>query len=349
MFEKTKTRVYRGPSNRYASLVTLPGDIGEEQLLLACLPNIRGKDGENVPCSLNYCPGRRAGNIYGEIVAERCPAEFSVSIKFILLMAPVLTDDQQRSIALTLSRRKPRSSRRQHVSPGFPAPDFTDGGPAFLDLPPGATYFETISSVLERARVAIQDSVDPRFATNQFMDPDLIRKTGKGGCVQLTRLAEKALVGVARSSYVVAFRDGIDVKDLARYPSQSPGFVYPGLGHAFLVVEDPESGNYFLADPSKAFPYLGPHPGNVIVERLLENDDHTLVVPSKIPWPIDKRRMLIDLDFSDQPVARMGNVTYTASSRHGPDAGRYRAWLDGAPAEFRHLAEAVNKSHHGTR
>jgi hypothetical protein len=76
IFEKTKTRIYQGPSTRYGSLVTLPGDIGDKQLLLGCLPTIKGKGGQVVACTFNYCPGKRDGNVYGEIVAERCPAEF---------------------------------------------------------------------------------------------------------------------------------------------------------------------------------------------------------------------------------------------------------------------------------
>ncbi len=346
MFEKTKMLVYDGPADRYATLVTLPGDIGEEQLLLGCLPTVQAKDGRIIPCDFHYCRGKREGNIYAELIVDRCPAEFTVSLKFILLLAPVLSNPQQEEIAQTLAGTIPRPPRARRATAGFPSPEFVDGGPAFLGLGPGKTEFDTIDLVLRKVRELVEDSVEPQFATNMFVDPDLIKKVGKGGCVQRSRLAEKALAGVARASFVVAFRDGIDPKDVARYPGANS---YPGLGHAFVVIEDPETGKYLFADPSKAFPYLGPHPGNVIVERVLELEDHTLSVPSNIPWPIGKSRMLVDLNSSSRRLLRTSNVLYTASSRYGREKDKYRVWLQNAPAEFRRLADNVNRKHANPR
>lgn len=61
MFRKTKLRAYDGPAKRYASLVTLPCDIGDEQLLLGCLATVRSRDGTLVPSDLNFCRSARAG------------------------------------------------------------------------------------------------------------------------------------------------------------------------------------------------------------------------------------------------------------------------------------------------
>lgn len=120
---------------------------------------------------------------------------------------------------------------------------------------------------------------------------------------------------------------------------------YPGIGHAFVIIEDPATGMYFVADPSKPFPYMGPDPGNVVVERLLELQDNKLSVASGIPWPIDKQRLLIDLNLSDRPMIATTSVLYSASSRFGSGMDRCRAWLKNAPVDFRRFADSVNRRH----
>jgi hypothetical protein len=347
MFGKRRTVELEGPAPQFAMLFDLPADVGNEQFLLGCLPSVQDKEGKEIPHEFHYFQLKGYGNLYGEIIIKDCPAEFSVSLKQIVLLPPVLSRAQADAMTTSVSNRLSGNKKEWKDAPGFPQPEFKEGGPGFLNVTPAKNYFWTIYNVMRTTRESIKPSFDPKFtndADSEFFDPDVIKKTKQGSCNQCARLAEKALANVARARFAKVFWDCQDPKDaVAGTPARADG--YPGSIHALLLIEDPASGKYFVGDPGRRFPYLGPHPGDTVIESALLGEDYkTLQVPSRIRWPAGTlSRTNTHKSLTPVAVKRSVPLTCEASSRCGKDAAQYQTWLKNVPADFKELADKLGR------
>lgn len=171
------------------------------------------------------------------------------------------------------------------------------------------------------------------------MDPAVIKTVKQGACMQVTRLAEKSLAGVARATYVHTLADERVANEGGHAEND-----YPAASHALLLIEDPETGKYFLGDFRFRPPYMGPHTGNTVVDCVLLREDESLSLPSKLPWKLLKTQTIADMIAAPLSPKSSAVMLYTASSRCGKDKAQYEAWLKSTPPEFKELADKLNRS-----
>jgi hypothetical protein len=302
----------------------MPADVGSEQTLLGCMPFVRTQKGDEIPFKAHFHQSKGHGGRVAQIIFEDCEADVPmvIGMRYVVFNAPVLSAAQKASISMTMSRRTGKRKKPEAV-PGFPEPAFTEGGPQFVGAKPGPSQFQTIHNVLKATDQVIAYNGAPEFET---ADPDVAKMNKKGACGPRARVAEKALVGVARAAVVTLLQEDETTR------------------HGFLLIVDPDTGQYFIGDVAVPDPFMCPHFGNCYIIGPYRNEG----IPNLFK---------LDFDFDGPIVAQFAakgdNVkfknstplTLTGSSNPGfKNTAKCQAWLKKLPVEFRDLEKKLLKT-----
>jgi hypothetical protein len=288
------------------------------------MPFVKTQKGEEIPFKADFHQSKGHGARVGQIFFEDCEADVPMvmGVRYVLLNAPALTVAQKTTISTTLSKR-PGKRKKPEAVPGFPEPAFTEGGPQFIGVPMAASQFQTIYNVLKATDKAIAYNEAPEFDT---ADPDVAKMNKKGACGPRARVAEKALTGVARAATVTLLLESGTTR------------------HGFLLIVDPDSGNYFIGDVANPEPVMGPHIGSCYIIGPYRNEG----IPNLYK---------LDHDFNGPIIAQFAvkgdNIKFknstqlglTGSSNPGfKDTAKCQACLKKLPVEFRDLEKKLAKT-----
>jgi hypothetical protein len=317
------------PSKSSFAIVALPADIGDEQALLGCHVSVRPEKGKDIKFEAKFHQAKGHGVRIAQLAIAACPQDVPIttSIKCVLLVPPGLSLAEQMKLTDPIRKRPGKEKKDWKETPGFPDASFTEGGPAFVNVKPSGSYFQTIYDVLKAADSLVAQSNDVKLLTD---DPDKALKAKKGPMTARVRVAEKGLFGVARASYVAGY--------------SQPSLLRGGTTlYSLLLIEDPETGGYFLGQVNSPTPTLGPHPGNVYLTGGLKNEG----IPNPFKLPFDKFLPQINAGkfISGDPVTTYKPPALAGSSTAGnKDAPKYQAWLKKIPDEFRDIEKMLLKS-----
>lgn len=350
MVDIRRTMLFPDGKPRALWLTPLHGDVGNEQLVLGCLPSVTTGDGRKLKFEITfYQPKGQAGQRLVLFEGVDCPAQTPVtfSLKTVMLLPPSLSAAERKALSAKLCDRESKGDlERWKGTKGFPEPDFKTGGLSYVEAAEGKTPFATIHNVLLASNKLMAESYDPKYLLT--LDPDTAKANKKGACTQITRIAEKSLAGVARARFIGVDHetaDNAEVKTLIENiqdPEQRKALDrYPAIGHALLVIEDPEGGGYFVGDAGLG--YIGPHTGDLMISGLV----HPEAIPEElfargVAKPKELRTLFTVSPSGDQLKGTPGIVA-SASSRVGKDAPKYQAWLKNVPTDFRDLEKKYNE------
>lgn len=343
LFEVSQQYQVRRQAEQLAVGILLPADMGRDQYFLGCLPTVK-TGGKSVPFEIKFYQSKTRGVRVAEIVTRQVPGGVPVAISIqCLVLLPKFADVPERQARTQALLNRPGRMVDRRGQPGFPDPESPDGGPQFVKAARAATSFQTLYNVFQGTHKLVAPSSTPGDGT---MDPAEALRRGRGTCESRSCVVQKAMVGVARSVLVRGFainghRMGIN-----------DNF---GYGHALLYMEDPDTGKYFMMDPSflirmngaEVLPYAGPPDGNFIV----------LCGPggvSDLPNPNGLAYTGLDRYYRGfatvQSTAGAPNppefkqmMSLVGSSQGGKGADLYRARLAGIPADLKDLAGKLLK------
>jgi len=304
-------------------LLGLPADIGDEQTLLGCLPSFTPEKGPPLKYKVEFHQAQGAGCRVAQFAVQDIPQELKVtfSVKCVLLNPPVLTPGERALATQAFLKRQGKAKDRQGMA-GFPNSRFPEGGPAYIGAEPSPNYVQTINNVLKKVESEIPHSGnDVKFFT---FDPEVAKANKKGNCTARSVVGEKALVGVARSCAVgIWYENG-------------------GTSHALLLIEDPESGAYFVVDQTSPTPTYMPHPGYMYITGPFRNQG----IPNPFKLPFSLEGSMTNYFYTREKVLKAAGATQlTGSSNPGffKDYAKYQAWLKKVPGEFRDLEKQLLK------
>jgi hypothetical protein len=314
------------PAKRSHAVLALPADVGDEQTLLGCHVSVRTEKGKDVESEAKLHQAKGAGVRVVQIAFGPTPDDnpATISVKCVLLQPPVQAAAEQPKLTEAIRKRPGTKAKDWSANPGFPEPLFKDGGPTFVNVKPSASCFQTIYDVLRAADGLVMQSLDPQFVTD---DPDRAKANKKGPNSARVRVAEKGLYGVARAFYVGAFsQDSLLRRGTTLY--------------SLLLIEDPETGAYFIGEVTSPNPRFGPHPGNIFITGGLKNDG----VPNPYNLPLKEVLPQINIGrlISGDPVKAFKPLALHGTSTAGNnDSAQYRAWLAKLPDEFRDIEKKL--------
>jgi hypothetical protein len=286
------------------------------------MPWVRGPKGE-IPFKVHFHQAKGAGVRVAQLMFADVPEGVPIAMgyRFVLLRPPTLTPKDE-TLARVAMLKRPGKKQKPDRKPGFPDSAFSDGGPGFVGAAGGATALQTVYNVLKAVDKEVAYNNDPQFDT---FDPDKVKANKRGACMPRSIVAEKALVGVARAATVSVFQEAGSTR------------------HACLVVEDPDTNQYFVADVAKVEPIMRPHPGNVYILGPFNNDG--------IPDPFNTEKKFTGQ--TDQDLIAAGargfqgleGMAITGSSNPSfKDTARCQACLKNLPGEFRDIEKRLLKS-----
>jgi hypothetical protein len=316
--ETSQTFTLGDKTGQCVLIASMPADVGNEQTLLACMPWVRTTKGDNIPFKVVFHQAKGNGVRAVQMAFGECPGGVPIhmGLNYVLLNPPVLTQAQRTLASQALAKRQGKPGKISQGA-GFPAPAFTEGGPAYVGAQPGATPFQSIYNVLKAT-----DKVVPWVGSSQFdtTDPEKAKANGKGPCGPRSRVAEKALVGVARAAVVTIFHETGSTR------------------HGFLLLEDPETGHYFIGDMTTGEPTLTPHFGSCYILGPYLNEG----IPNAFNTKFDLTGPLMAHANAQAPIKDLKPLSLTGSSHAGfANADKCQAWLKQLPAEFRDLEKKL--------
>ncbi len=233
-----------------------------------------------------------------------------MGFNYVLLLPPVLSPAERAAASQKIAKRQAKAGKISQGA-GFPAPAFTEGGPGYVGAQAGATPFQTIYNVLKATDKVIAYNGSSQFDT---ADPEKAKENGKGPCGPRSRVAEKALTGVARSSTVTIFHETGSTR------------------HGFLLIEDPETTQYFIGDLTIGEPTLTPHYGSCYILGPYLNEG----IPNPFNIKANLNGPLILHMSAKAPIQDLKPLALTGSSHTGyKDTGKCQAWLKQLPGEIR--------------
>lgn len=323
VFLETTHTVKVTKAKNFVLIAALPGDVGNEQTLLGCMPWVRTDKGNAIPFQVHFHQAKGAGIRVLQLMFADPPGDMPIrmGMRLIVLNPPVLTE-KQRAVIRQAMLKRPGTNKKPDRQPGFPEPAFTEGGPGYVGATDGATPLQTVYNVLKATDKMIVYNGSSQFDT---LDPEKAKANKKGPCIPRARVAEKALVGVARAAAVDIFHEEGSTR------------------HTNLVVEDPDTSQYFIAEVSAVEPMMSQHPGNNYFLGALHNEGipDPFGTGSDLTGPMMVKmsaRMATSLTIL-QPMA------ITGSSNPGfKDTARCQTCLKNLPAEFRDIEKRLLKS-----
>lgn len=306
-------------SKRCYAVMALPADVGDEQTLLGCHVSVRTEKGKDVDSAAKFHQAKGHGVRVAQIAFGPTPEDdpATISVKCVLLQPPVQAAAEQPKLTEAIRKRPGTKAKDWTGMAGFPDPFFKEGGPAFVNAKPSPSCFQTIFDVLKGADGLVMQSLEKGFATD---DPDRAKANKKGPNSARVRVAEKGLYGVARAFYVGAYNQA----SLLRGGTTL---------YSLLLIEDPETGAYFIGEVTSPTPRFGPHPGNLFITGGLKNEG----VPDPYQLPLKEVLAQINIGrlISGDPVKAFKPLALAGTSTAGnKDSAQYQAWLKKLPAEL---------------
>lgn len=336
MFEYSGEFVLKKSQKTFFMLLNLPADVGDEQAFLGCMLSMKADKEEIKFEAPQFVQGR--GNRFAEVVVKDCPADtpVTVSMKYIVLVPPSLSALEKAKITEQVRQRQAKSGYRP-AAPGFPEPEFEEGGPQFLNLPDDGHCYRTIHSILKTTEKIIAYDLEGKL--KRTSDPDVAKRNQKGKCVERCRVAEKSLCGITRTIFV-----GVNLEPAVGENLAGANGDYPGQLHAILLIEDPQSGRYFVGDVQED-PFMGPLTGGLLVfgNRYCRG----IPEPNGAKWYDDQPMVALNmpLGIADQDAvdySKLKSPKIIRSSQCGKEAAKYRAWLKNLPDDFKDLEKRLN-------
>jgi hypothetical protein len=329
MEQRLEVTYARKPKFPSFVLGVLPVDIGDEQAFLGCHVSLSTANGQAIDYQVAFHQARGHGARVVQLKYLDCPADVPlwVSIKNIVLNPPLLPETAYARITNELMKRVGKRKDWSQV-PGFPQSDLAKGGPAFVNTKASPSYFQTIHDVLKATDGLIAYTREPQYVTD---DPEKARSNRKGQCSARSRVAEKALLGVARAVSVGCYADKSVVRDLAE-------------AHVTLLIEDPETGKYLRGEVARGAPFLIPHSGDLYFTGGKINEG--LPNPLQVPRLEEATRQYnLSAFLSADPTKEIKPFRLIGSSTVGnKDSARYQDWLQKVPGEFRDIEKALRKT-----
>ena len=300
-------------------IVTLPADVGDEQTLLGCLPWVRTEKGTDIPFRAVFHQAKGNGGRVAQIALGECPGETTIQmgVHYVLLNPPALTPAQKSAVSQSLKKRTGKNKKPDATTLGFPEASFQEGGPAFVGAAAGPSQFQTINNVLKATDQVVAYNGSSQFET---ADPEVAKTNKKGPCGPRSRTAEKALVGVARAAAVTIFHEIASTR------------------HAFVLIEDPDTGHYFIGDLTMPEPTLCMHHGSCYILSPYRNEG----IPNPYNLKVDISGPGISHFVARSPIMDLKPLTLTGSTNVGArESAACKARLKNLPGKFRDLEKQL--------
>jgi hypothetical protein len=184
----------------------------------------------------------------------------------------------------------------------------------------GATQFQTVYNVIKATDKTVAYNGSSQFDTP---DPEKAKANGKGPCGPRSRVVEKSLVGVARAVAVTIYHESGSTR------------------HGFVLIEDPDSGGYFIGDVTIGEPTMVPHYGSCYILGPYQSQG----IPNPFNVKYDLNGPLLATMVAQVPIQDLKPLALTGSSHAGfKDTARCQGCLKNLPGEFRDLEKKLGLS-----